>query len=85
MKLLREFFRLRTAGRQLLAGRGAGSKRDTRHSWTITVPAPLHDSAAPAVLDMHWKADSAKGRPVARWHEHLPSQAHRHLQLVSSH
>ncbi|WP_266180546.1 hypothetical protein [Dyella humicola] len=81
MKLLRDFFRLRTAGRQLLAGRRAESRR----SWTITVPAPLHDAAAPAVIDMHWKADASRGRPVARWHEHVPPQAQRHLQLVSSH
>ena len=81
MKLLRDFFRLRTAGRQLLAGRRAESRR----SWTITVPAPLHDTAEPAVLDMTWKTDSANEQPVARWHQHRSSQAHRHLQLVSSH
>jgi hypothetical protein len=81
MKLLRDFFRLRTAGGQLLSGRRA----DSRRSWTITVPAPLHDSADTAALDMHWKAEPSRGRPVARWHEHASSQAPRHLQLVSSH
>lgn len=81
MKLLRDFFRLRIAGRQLLGGRRAESRR----SWTITVPAPLHDAAAQAVNDMQWKADASRSRPVARRHEHVPPQAHRHLQLVSSH
>jgi hypothetical protein len=81
MKLLRDFFRLRTAGGQLLSGRRA----DARRSWTITVPAPLHETQAPAVLDMHWKADASRGRPAARWHEHAAPQAARHLQLVSSH
>ena len=81
MKLLRDFFRLRTAVRSL-AGRGV----DNRRSWTITVPAPLHESASPAVsLDMHWNADASRGRPVAHWHEHAAPQAHRHLELVSSH
>ncbi|HEY9131993.1 MAG TPA: hypothetical protein VIM98_09580 [Dyella sp.] len=37
MKLLRDFFRLRTAGRFLFAGRRANA----RHTVTITVPAPL--------------------------------------------
>jgi hypothetical protein len=80
MKLLRDFFRLRTAARPLL-----GRRADSRRTWTITVPAPLHETPAPVVLDMHWNADSSRGRPVARWHEHAASQAQRHLQLVSSH
>jgi hypothetical protein len=79
MKLLRDFFRLRTAARPL-----PGRRADSR-SWTITVPAPLNETQAPVVLDMHWNADSSRGRPVARWHEHAAPQAHRHLQLVSSH
>jgi hypothetical protein len=37
MKLLRDFFRLRTAGRFLFAGRRANA----RHLVSITVPAPL--------------------------------------------
>lgn len=36
MKLLRDFFRLHTAGRSLLGRRNAA-----RPSWTITVPEPL--------------------------------------------
>jgi hypothetical protein len=77
MKLLRDFFRLRVA-RQ-------GRRGDTRRSWTITVPAPLHETPAPSALDMHWNADTSPGRPIARWHEHTAPQAQRHLQLVSSH
>ncbi|WP_157971480.1 hypothetical protein [Dyella sp. C9] len=78
MKLLRDFFRLRTAVQPLRARRA-----DSRRSWTITVPAPLNEVQAPVVLDMHWHADA--GRPVAHWHDHVAPQAHRHLQLVSSH
>ncbi|MHA6205002.1 hypothetical protein ACXU4B_11300 [Dyella soli] len=80
MKLLRDFFRLRTAVRPL-----AGGRADARRAWTITVPAPLNETQAPVVLDMHWHADNSRGRPAARWHEHAEPQAHRHLQLVSSH
>ena len=80
MKLLRDFFRLRTAAGRLLAGR----RDDSRRSWTITVPAPLHETQSAVVLDMRWKADSRRGRPAARWHEHAAPQAARHLQLVSS-
>ena len=79
MKLLRDFFRLRTAVRPLL-----GRRADSHRSWTITVPAPLNETQAPVVLDMHWDAEAPRGRPVAHWHEHAASQAHRHLQLVSS-
>ncbi|WP_266170990.1 hypothetical protein [Dyella subtropica] len=81
MKLLRNFIRLRTAGRSLWGG----SRDVSRRSWTITVPQPLVQPAQPAVIDMHWNADPARGRPVARWHEHAASKTHGHLQLVSSH
>jgi hypothetical protein len=80
MKLLRDFIRLRTAGRFPLAGRRAGSRR----TFTITVPAPLVQPVEQAVIDMHWKADSKRGQLVARWHEHVPPQAPRHLNLVPS-
>ncbi|MFC4765635.1 hypothetical protein [Dyella koreensis] len=80
MKLLREFFRLRTAGRSLLGRRDA-----SRRSWTITVPEPLVKPVQSNVIDMHWNADPARGRPVAHWHDHAASQARGHLQLVSSH
>ncbi|RDI98628.1 hypothetical protein DVT68_08875 [Dyella solisilvae] len=82
MKLLRDFFRLRTSVRPL-----SGRRVDARRSWTITVPAPLNPAQAPTpvTLDMHWNADAKGGRPVAHWHEHAAPQAHRHLQLVSSH
>jgi hypothetical protein len=79
MKLLRDFFRLRSAGRSLFG------RRDVRRSWTITVPEPLVKPAQPKTVDMHWNADPAVGRPVARWHEHAEPQARGHLQLVSSH
>jgi hypothetical protein len=84
MKLLRDFFRLRSAGRFSVSGR----REAVRRNWTITVPEPLNkptQSAEAVVIDMHWNADAARGRPVAHWHEHAASQAHCHLQLVSSH
>jgi hypothetical protein len=83
MKLLRDFFRLRTAGRFSLAGRRANARR----TFTVTVPAPLNKptSIPSAVIDMHWKADPKRGLLVARWHEHVPPQAPRHLNLVPSH
>jgi hypothetical protein len=80
MKLLRDFFRLCTAGGRLLSGRRA----DSRRSWTITVPAPLQETQGPNVIDIHRKGDAARGRSAARWHEHAAPQAARHLQLVSS-
>jgi hypothetical protein len=83
MKLLRDFFRLRTAGRFSLADRRAGSRR----TFTVTVPAPLSpptQAPQPAVIDMHWKADAKCGLLVARWHEHVPPQVPRHLSLVPS-
>jgi hypothetical protein len=43
MKLLRDFFRLHTAGRSLL-----GRRNTSRQSWTITVPAPLTKPVQPA-------------------------------------
>lgn len=76
MKLLRDFFRLRIAVRPLL-----GRRADTR-SWTITVPAPLdEDKAAPQAQPGHGAPQAYQ----ARRREHAASQAHRHLQLVSSH
>jgi hypothetical protein len=81
MKLLRDFFRLRTAGRSLLGGRRDASRR----SWTITVPEPLVKPAQPVVIDMHWDADPSRGRPVAQWHEHAASKSRGHLELISSH
>ncbi|MGC1548431.1 MAG: hypothetical protein WA777_07870 [Rhodanobacter sp.] len=83
MKLLRDFFRLRSAGRFLLSGRHEAVRR----SWTITVPQPLNKPAEAVVIDMRWHADkTTRGRPVAHWQEeHAASQAHCHLQLVSSH
>jgi hypothetical protein len=81
MKLLRDFFRLRTANRSRLSGRRDASNR----TWSITVPQPLVKPAPDAVIDMHWNADPARGRPVAHWHEHDAPKSHRHLQLISSH
>jgi hypothetical protein len=76
MKLLRDFFRLRTSVRPLL-----GRRADARRSWTITVPAPLDEAqAAPEA-----QAGHAPQAYQARRREHAASQAHRHLQLVSSH
>jgi hypothetical protein len=44
MKLLRDFFRLRTAGRFSLSGR----REPVRVSFTVTVPQPLSKPAAQA-------------------------------------
>ncbi|MGO4504260.1 MULTISPECIES: hypothetical protein [unclassified Dyella] len=79
MKLLREFFRLRVAPRAL-----ASRRADTRRSWTITVPAPLGEAQSSPSSDLR-HSDAPHGRQAARWQEHAISQAHRHLQLVSSH
>ncbi|KRF01990.1 hypothetical protein ASG87_10860 [Frateuria sp. Soil773] len=75
MKLLRDFIRLRTAGRSLPRIRRGASRR----VWTVTVPAPLAQSPAQAAaIDMHWHADRAVGRPVAHWHDRAVPQAHGH-------
>lgn len=76
MKLLREFFRLRAAR--------PGRRVDSR-SWTITVPAPLGEVSVSPSSDSHRLTDAPRGHQVARRQEHAVSQAHRHLQLVSSH
>ena len=83
MKLLRDFFRLRTAGRFSLAGR----RQAARVPLTVTVPQPLNKPADRAPIDMHWQIESAQGRPLSRWHEHQADSARtsRHLHLVSSH
>jgi hypothetical protein len=77
MKLLRDFFRLRVAR--------AGRRVDSR-TWTITVPAPLGESSvSPSSESQHRSPDAPRSRQAARRPEHAVSQAHRHLQLVSSH
>lgn len=79
MKLLRDFFRLR-------AVRASSARRsDSRRTWTITVPAPLADSTPSPSSEPHRLTDAPRGHQVARRSEHAASQAHRHLQLVSSH
>lgn len=78
MKLLRDFFRLRTVVRSV-----SGRRADVRRSWTITVPAPLNDTQAPAALESQ-SAQDAPQAYQARRREHAAPQAHRHLQLVSS-
>ena len=84
MKLLRDFFRLRTAGRFSLAGR-----RDVvRAPRSVTVPQPLNRAADRAPIDMHRQIEAAQGRPLSRWHEHSSAESprtSRHLHLVSSH
>ncbi|AIF46676.1 hypothetical protein [Dyella japonica] len=76
MKLLRDFFRLRVAR--------PGRRADSR-SWTITVPAPLAQVQSVPSSDTHRLSDAPRGLQVARRKEHAAPQAHRHLQLVSSH
>jgi len=80
MKLLREFFRLRVAARPL-----ASRRADTRRSWTITVPAPLGETPVSPSSELHRCAEAPRARQAVRRPEHAVSQAHRHLQLVSSH
>ncbi len=84
MKLLRDFFRLRTAGRFSLAGR----RQAARVPLTVTVPQPLNKPVERAPIDMHWQIEAAQGRPLSRWHEHAAAdlpRTSRHLHLVSSH
>ena len=70
MKLLRDFFRLRTAGRFSLCGR----REPVRVSITVTVPQPLNKQAAQTRPVPHWhehpSADAVR--------------TSRHLHLVSS-
>ena len=84
MKLLRDFFRLRTAGRFSLAGR----RQAVRVPLTVTVPQPLNKPVERAPIDMHWQIEAVQGRPLSRWHEHAAAdlpRTSRHLHLVSSH
>ncbi|QAU24911.1 hypothetical protein EO087_13695 [Dyella sp. M7H15-1] len=83
MKLIRDFFRLRTAGRFPLAGR----REAVRVPLTVTVPQPLNKQAERAPIDMHWQIESTQGRPLSRWHEHQGDHPRmsRHLHLISSH
>lgn len=75
MKLLRDFIRLRAAGRTLL-GRRAASRR----TWTVTVPAPLNKpSQTPVTLAVH----QGRERPAARRQEAAAPKGLGHLQLVS--
>lgn len=76
MKLLRDFFRLRTAGRFSLRGRRAAVSK----AITITVPAPL--PAASNVVDIQRKSP-AKRPLMMRWQEDTSSQASGHLKAVS--
>ena len=74
MKLLRDFFRFRTAGRFSLAGR----RQAVRPRFTVTVPQPLQQPAETGHVRLH--------TPRA---EHVSSEGRtstsRHLHLVSSH
>ena len=83
MKLLRDFFRLRTAGRFSFVGR----RQAVRVPLTVTVPQPLNQPVERTPIDMHWQIEAAQGRPQSRWHEHPVDVARtsRHLHLVSSH
>ena len=74
MKLLRDFFRIRTSG----------SRDAVRRSWTVTVPAPLPDHSADNVIDLRRHADQASARQSSRQENDSP-KPRGHLQLVSSH
>jgi hypothetical protein len=65
MKLLRDFFRLRTAGRFSLSGR----REPVRVSFTVTVPQPLNKQAGQARAVPHAAADA----PRTSRHLHLVS------------
>jgi hypothetical protein len=80
MRLLRDFFRLRIAGKFLLG------RRDTsRRSWSITVPEPLVKPAQPVVADVHRSVEPSRSRPVTQRHDHAASQARGPMQLASGH
>ncbi|HTV85093.1 MAG TPA: hypothetical protein VME63_06795 [Dyella sp.] len=70
MKLLRDFFRLRTAGRFSLSGR----REPVRVSISVTVPQPLNQPAAQARPAAPWHEQPPAGT----------SRTSRHLHLVSS-
>jgi hypothetical protein len=75
MKLLRDFIRLRAAGRVLL-GRRAASRR----TWTITVPAPLNKSSrSPVTLAV----SHGRERVAIRRQEAAAAKGLGHLRLVS--
>ena len=79
MKLLRDFFRFRSAGRSLLGGR-----RDVSRSIrTITVPEPLIQGSPANVIDLSRRADQAQDRSARQ--ESASPKSHGHLQLLSSH
>jgi hypothetical protein len=78
MKLLRDFFRIRTSGRSL-DGRDAA-----RRTWAVTVPAPLPEHTHDNVVDLRRHADQAHDRSSARQENGSP-KPRGHLQLVSSH
>lgn len=79
MKLLRDFFRIRTSDRSPLSGRDV-----SRRTWTITVPKPLPNHAHDNVVDLRRHADHAHGRASSRQENDSP-KSRGHLQLVSSH
>ncbi|GAB2580199.1 hypothetical protein ISP15_06635 [Dyella jejuensis] len=84
MKLLRDFFRLRTASRLSVAGRRSG----VRVPLTVTVPRPLSQPAGHLPIDTHEPVEASQDRAPSRWHDHAstePLRTSRHLQLVSSH
>jgi hypothetical protein len=68
MKLLRDFFRLRTAGRFSLSGR-----QPVRVSFTVTVPQPLNQQAAQARAVSHRHEHPAADVPRTSRHLHLVS------------
>lgn len=82
MKPLRDFFRLRTDGRYILAG----CLEAVRASLTVTAVQPLNGSTNRVPIDMHRHIEFCQGRLPSHGHEHLVhrTRTSRHLHLVSS-
>jgi hypothetical protein len=68
MKILSDFFRLRTVGARVLLG----DRKPARRPITITVPRPLVEPTVSAhgLIDQHWQIDGADSRVHAHWHRH---------------
>ncbi|MET0332307.1 MAG: hypothetical protein ABW154_12850 [Dyella sp.] len=66
MKILSDFFRLRTVGARVLLG----GRKPVRRPITVTVPRPLVEPAVSAhgLIDQPWQSDGADSRAPAHWH-----------------
>jgi hypothetical protein len=69
MKLLRDFTRLRAAGRRLLSGRRDPHGRD----YAVTVPQPLHRATSELVRDQASATAGERGGKTSSHMLHLAS------------